>query len=548
MWAAGQADLPGYEVIDVLGEGGFATVYRAHQLSVQREVALKIDDRVLSSERSRRRFLREVTAAGQLSNHQHVVALYDAGVLGDGRPYMVLELCPGGSLSDRLRTHGSLPVHEARDVGMRIADALAAAHGAGVLHRDVKPGNILVNQFGAVALADFGLAAMPRPGRELSATREALTPAYAPPEAFRLEDPTPLGDVYALGATLYALLSGRPPHYPAVGDLSVTELIVRRTEPLPGLHGIPHSMMAVLRQALAPEPADRMQGAAALRDALAAVELPAARTLPRPRQEGTLPEPVASRTTLQEGSATASTVPERPTAKSTMPLRTTANDATSEGSGRDETDPVPSPRSRRKWRHGRRSAVITLAAALAAAGLGVAAVLAFVDRGDGGDKQNPGGRGAVGAADDAKAGSDFPVATVTKACPAASVSGARARCTTTAECWGGMVVTSGFVTVGRSDCTVSHPWETFAIAPLPKDGMTNNQRELVRHPLVRKLCSREVMAKSRAGAAKKIAAKAWTVDVLPPSQAEFDKGSRNFRCVATVTGKESTRSNFRPRT
>ena len=158
--------------------------------------------------------MREVTAAGQLSGHPHVVPVYDAGVLADNRPYMVLELCPGGSLGDRLHRQGALPAKEARDIGVGLADAVAAAHAAGVLHRDIKPGNIMVNRYGGVALTDFGLAAMPRPGRELSVTREALTPAYAPPEAFRMADPSPAGDVYSLAATVYALLCGRPPHYP----------------------------------------------------------------------------------------------------------------------------------------------------------------------------------------------------------------------------------------------------------------------------------------------------------------------------------------------
>ncbi|WP_234045323.1 serine/threonine-protein kinase [Streptomyces adelaidensis] len=267
-------ELPGYEVQDVLGQGGFATVYRARQLAVGREVALKVDSRVLSTPRDRQRFLREVTAAGQLSGHPHVVPVYDAGVLADHRPYMVLELCPGGSLGDRLHRQGALPAKEARDIGVGLADAVAAAHAAGVLHRDIKPGNVMVNRYGGVALTDFGLAAMPRPGRELSVTREALTPAYAPPEAFHMADPSPAGDVYSLAATVYALLCGRPPHYPDDGtQLSLAELIVRHTWPYRDLPGLPPAFNSTLRYALAPDSAQRLCDAGAFRDALAAVDL-----------------------------------------------------------------------------------------------------------------------------------------------------------------------------------------------------------------------------------------------------------------------------------
>ncbi|WP_208805466.1 serine/threonine-protein kinase, partial [Microbispora triticiradicis] len=150
--------------LGILGQGGFGVVYRARQLAVGREVALKVDNRVLVSDRDRRRFMREVTSAGALSGHPHVADVYDAGVLGDGRPYMVLELCPNGSLADRLRDGGPLGPREVRDIGVRIADALAAAHALGVLHRDVKPANILVNSYGMVALSDFGLATMPGAG------------------------------------------------------------------------------------------------------------------------------------------------------------------------------------------------------------------------------------------------------------------------------------------------------------------------------------------------------------------------------------------------
>jgi serine/threonine protein kinase len=196
-------------------------------------------------------------------------------VLGDGRPYIVLELCPGGSRNDRLRHKGPFPAAEVRDIGVRIADALAAAHAAGVLHRDVKPANILLDRYGNVALADFGLAAMPKPGLESSATREALTPAYAPPEAFRMVEPTPAGDVYSLAASLYALASGRPPHFPPDRQLDIAQLMAAHLRPLPDVPGVPPALTAVLRHGMAYEPGDRPPSAAALRDALAGLDLSA---------------------------------------------------------------------------------------------------------------------------------------------------------------------------------------------------------------------------------------------------------------------------------
>ncbi|GAA3858444.1 hypothetical protein GCM10023084_10140 [Streptomyces lacrimifluminis] len=497
--------VPGYEVVEVLGQGGFATVYRARQLAVGREVALKMDSRVLATDRDRQRFLREVTAAGQLSGHPHVVAVYDAGVLDNGRPYMVLELCSGGSLGDRLHRQGPLPAAEARDIGVRIADALAAAHAGGVLHRDIKPGNIMIDRYGNVGLADFGLAAMPRPGQELSVTREALTPAYAPPEAFRLAEPTPAGDVYSLAATIYALVQGRPPHFPAEGSLGIAEVIVRHTWPLPDLPGVNPGFTEVLRHAMAPDPANRLPSAAALRDALAAVDLAdggGATYLPA----STIAPPAALHTTVPPAAA--------------------------------------SPRRRTKV------SVRLSAAAVAVVVVGTGGTMAYrylppstTEAPTTGASASAPGAGGVTRVTNA----GFGVPTTTENCPAASVAGLDGRCTTTAECWGGMVVTVGIVSINRSDCLVSHPWETFAIAPLPSDGMTNNQKELANHPDVRRLCSREVLARSRQGDALKIDPARWTTDVLPPTQTQYADGLRVLRCVATITGEESTGAHFRPR-
>ncbi|MGW3646461.1 serine/threonine-protein kinase [Streptomyces sp. NPDC000878] len=512
--------VPGYEVVEVLGQGGFATVYRARQLAVGREVALKMDSRVLATDRDRQRFLREVTAAGQLSGHPHVVAVYDAGVLDNGRPYMVLELCPGGSLGDRLHQTGPLPAAEARDIGVRIADALAAAHAGGVLHRDIKPGNIMIDRYGNVGLADFGLAAMPRPGQELSVTREALTPAFAPPEAFRLAEPTPAGDVYSLAATIYALVHGRPPHFPAEGSLGIAEVIVRHTWPLPDLPGVSPRLTEVLRHAMAPDPADRLPSAAALRDALAAVDL--VEDAPGPRTPTFAPTLAFTPTRTS-----APTVPQ-PAAPPTVPESASA--------------------ARKKKG---RLRVSVVAVGVVVVGTGGTVAYQYLppstsEASTAGPSASASGTGGASASAQA-ANAGFGVPTTTEDCPAAGVEGLGGRCTTTAECWSGMVVDVGIVSVNRSDCLVSHLWETFAIAPLPSDGMTNNQKELIKHPDVRELCSRKVLAESRQADGLKIDSSRWTIDVLPPTATQYADGLRVMRCVATVTGEESTGAYFRPR-
>ncbi|WP_371582419.1 serine/threonine-protein kinase [Streptomyces sp. NBC_01314] len=567
----GRTDLPGYEIDEVLGQGGFATVYRARQLAVGREVALKVDSRVLSTPRDRQRFMREVTAAGQLSGHPHVVPVYDAGVLADNRPYMVLELCPGGSLGDRLHRQGALPAKDARDIGVGLADAVAAAHAAGVLHRDIKPGNVMVNRYGGVALTDFGLAAMPQPGRELSVTREALTPAYAPPEAFRMADPSPAGDVYSLAATVYALLCGRPPHYPEDGtQLSLAELIVRHTWPYADLPGLPPAFNSALRYALAGDPAHRLSDAGAFRDALAAVDLDTVdlRGLgdgagggggaggdggfgPAPGMTTMPPYGAAPPTTMPPyGAVPPTTMPPY----GAVPPGGGGTTVVPGAGGTGGTTVVPGPGpggdgdGGRKGAARRRPAVIAVLAAVAVS----VSVSVTVVTNWGGDTDDGGGGGSssaaspsTGATAEGKGTSGLGVATTTENCPATDVDGVGGRCVATPECWSGILDVSGIVTVSRADCQTKHVWETFAIAPLPEDGMTNNARDLIKHPDVKALCSQKVMAATMTADGRAVADE-WNVDIIPPSAAEWDKGLRVFRCVAAAVTDdgEKTGSQF----
>ncbi len=269
--------IPGFDIMEPLGKGGFATVYRGVQRSLNRPVALKVMHERLRGD-GLRRFEREVDANLRLAGHPNVLTVHDRGELPDGRPYLVLEYCPGGSLADRLKK-GALPMREVLRIGVKAADALAAAHREGILHRDIKPDNLLVTRYEPVALADFGIAKVLDPDGGISMTVKALTPAYAPPELFD-EDytgPTAAGDLYSLGATLYALLSGAPPRHPARPLTSYYALMAHHIQardlPIPDIPGIPLSFMSALRGTLHRRPAARYRTADDFLTALQRVRL-----------------------------------------------------------------------------------------------------------------------------------------------------------------------------------------------------------------------------------------------------------------------------------
>jgi serine/threonine protein kinase len=245
--------VPGLVNLTVLARGGHATVYRATQVNAFRDVAVKVENGTLEDERDQRRFIREARAAGRMSSHPHVVDLYDVGVTEDGHPYMIMELCRG-NYAERMRTNPLGP-DEARSVGAKIADALVSAHNEGVVHRDVKPENILITQFGEPVLADFGLAVLTE-AREASVTLE-LTPAYAAPEMFNGGRAGPASDVYALCATLYALMRGRPPRWRENLNPSLATLMDLFSERIPDLPGAPPELSALLRRGMSNDPAER---------------------------------------------------------------------------------------------------------------------------------------------------------------------------------------------------------------------------------------------------------------------------------------------------
>ena len=180
---------------------------------------------------------------GRLSDHPGMVTAYDADTLPDGRPYLIMELCPGGSLTEWLKPANRPGEEQVRQVGLRIADALAAAHASGVLHRDVTPANILIGDDGDPRLADFGLLALLGADADPAET-PPVPSSYAPPEALRMQPATESSDVFSLAATLFALLAGSPPR--PVESAPVT--------PIPG---VSRGLMDVVLAALAEDPAAR---------------------------------------------------------------------------------------------------------------------------------------------------------------------------------------------------------------------------------------------------------------------------------------------------
>ena len=241
--------IPGYDLLDRLGEGGMGEVFLARQLSLDREVAVKLVRReLLTEEWFLERLEREARLLARLRN-QHLVTVHDFVRLADGSAAVVMELIEGGSLRDRLRqAPAGLPLAEALAVFQQVAAAVATAHAAGVVHRDLKPENILFDADGTVRVTDFGMAlSVAQAGPRLSRTGAALgTPGYLAPEQFAGGEPDQRLDLFALGVLLYELLTGRLP----LGSFEAPRAL--RPE-------IPAAVEAAILQALKPNPADRPQ-------------------------------------------------------------------------------------------------------------------------------------------------------------------------------------------------------------------------------------------------------------------------------------------------
>ena len=261
-----------YRLIAPLGEGGMATIWRAVDEQLDREVAVKILRPQFSADAGfAARFKQEARAAGGLS-HPNIVGVYDYGTDGEnGEQYIVMELVAGRDLSAILADRGSLSVEDSVRIAIGVASALEVAHRKGIVHRDVKPGNILITDAGDVKVTDFGIA---RAVSEASMTVTGTTLGsvhYFSPEQARGDEVTGASDVYALGIVLYQLLTGRRPFE---ADTAAAVALKRLNEDPPAPTAIgrpqPPGLEAIVMRALAREPADRFPDAGAMAEALRA--------------------------------------------------------------------------------------------------------------------------------------------------------------------------------------------------------------------------------------------------------------------------------------
>ncbi|TDB81450.1 serine/threonine protein kinase [Actinomadura sp. KC216] len=265
-------DVPGYRVLEQVGEGGFSVVYRAHQEHLDRMVALKVLSIGSVDDAAMRRFQRESKITGRLSGHPNIVTVLDTGTTRSGRPYIAMEYFEHGALTDRLAREGPLPVADVLRIGVKMAGALAATHETDVLHRDVKPQNVLLSRYGEPALADFGIA---RLVDTFDATHtQAFTPHHAAPEVLEGRPPGVGADIYSLGSTLYQLLADRPAFKGPPGE-GIAPLMLRilndAPPPIPR-PDVPPQVTDVIARAMAKTPEQRFATAVEFAQALQRVQ------------------------------------------------------------------------------------------------------------------------------------------------------------------------------------------------------------------------------------------------------------------------------------
>jgi len=259
-----------YRVLGRLGRGGMGVVYRAHDPVIGRDVALKmIVDHAVSDPAVRRRFLSEARRAGSL-NHPNIVTIYDVGE-HDGRPYIVMELLPGGDLRAAMDGARTMAFGDRLDVAVQVARGLACAHDNGVLHRDVKPENVFVTDGGRAKVLDFGIA---RVESESETVTQATvgSPRYMSPEQIRGDALDRRTDVYSFGVVLYELVGGAPPFTGRGVHTVLHKILHEPPPPLPLPDDAPGGIREVVTRCLAKDPADRYGSLHDVADALVGLQ------------------------------------------------------------------------------------------------------------------------------------------------------------------------------------------------------------------------------------------------------------------------------------
>src|SRR5215216_5941501 len=246
----------GFDDAFEIGRGGFGIVFRCTQIALDRTVAIKVLTGELDV--NRERFLREQRAMGRLTGHPNIVGVLQVGETDSGQPYLVMQYHRQGSLEARIRRLGALPLEEVLRLGVKMAGALDAAHRVGILHRDVKPANILLTDYGEPALSDFGIAHITG-GFKTGTGTFTGSPAFTAPEILSGDPPSRASDVYGLGATLFAALTGHAAFERRSGEQVVTQFIRIASESAPDLRvsGVPDDVAAIVDMTMTRDPHDR---------------------------------------------------------------------------------------------------------------------------------------------------------------------------------------------------------------------------------------------------------------------------------------------------
>ena len=254
---AAELEAAGFTEAVEVGRGGGGVVYRCQQKSLGRSVAIKVLASDLDED-DRERFLREGYAMGALSGHPNIANILQVGVTENGRPFIVMPYHARGSLAHRVHQEGRIAWPEALRIGVKLCGALETAHRTGTLHRDIKPANVLANDYGEPQLSDFGTARIAG-GYKTQTGFFTGTLSYTAPEVLGGNPPTVAADVYSLGATVYALIAGAPPHERKADEDLIAHYLRITSTPVPDLRpqGIPTDVCAAIEKAMSQEPAQR---------------------------------------------------------------------------------------------------------------------------------------------------------------------------------------------------------------------------------------------------------------------------------------------------